>query len=296
MASKPRLYITQELRENLEFFLADDQAHYLCNVLRLSAKSLFLAFDGKNGEFECEILKCDKKQVAARVLRQSRAFEKGADIWLLFAPVKKDRTDFIIEKATELGASKIVPVITRRTISEKIRKERYIAQAVEAAEQCRRLEVPEIEEARSLETVLKNWEEIKNKTKGMKKQSESLAAVPASLPALMRAQKMQSRAAKVGFDFAGADAAVEKLEEETKELREALNSGSGSAEELGDVLFSAVNVARFISVDAEECLFRATEKFLSRFQTMERLAEAEGRTLAEADMSEMDELWSKAKE
>ena len=145
-------------------------------------------------------------------------------------------------------------------------------------------------------TVLKNWEEIKNKTKGMKKQSESLAAVPASLPALMRAQKMQSRAAKVGFDFAGADAAVEKLEEETKELREALNSGSGSAEELGDVLFSAVNVARFISVDAEECLFRATEKFLSRFQTMERLAEAEGRTLAEADMSEMDELWSKAKE
>ena len=135
MASKPRLYITQELRENLEFFLADDQAHYLCNVLRLSAKSLFLAFDGKNGEFECEILKCDKKQVAARVLRQSRAFEKGADIWLLFAPVKKDRTDFIIEKATELGASKIVPVITRRTISEKIRKERYIAQDVEAEEQ-----------------------------------------------------------------------------------------------------------------------------------------------------------------
>ena len=162
MASKPRLYITQELRENLEFFLADDQAHYLCNVLRLSAKSLFLAFDGKNGEFECEILKWDKKQVAARVLRQSRAFEKGADIWLLFAPVKKDRTDFIIEKATELGASKIVPVITRRTISEKIRKERSIAQAVEAAEQCRRLEVPEIEEARSPETVLKNWD--KNRT------------------------------------------------------------------------------------------------------------------------------------
>ena len=158
MASKPRLYIPQGLRENMELFLMDARAHYLCNVLRLSAGSLFLAFDGQNGEFECEILECGKKRVSARILRQTRQFEKGADIWLLFAPVKKDRTDFIIEKATELGASKIIPVITRRTISEKIKKERYTAQAAEAAEQCRRLEIPEIEDALPLETVLKNWD------------------------------------------------------------------------------------------------------------------------------------------
>lgn len=158
MASKPRLYIPQGLRENMELFLMDVRAHYLCNVLRLSAGSLFLAFDGQNGEFECEIMECGKKRVSARILRRTRQFEKGPDIWLLFAPVKKDRTDFIVEKATELGVSKIIPVITRRTISEKIKKERYIAQAVEAAEQCRRLEIPEIEDARPLETVLKNWD------------------------------------------------------------------------------------------------------------------------------------------
>ena len=72
---------------------------------------------------------------------------------------KKDKTDFIVEKSTELGVSKIVPVITRRTISEKIKKERYIAQAVEAAEQCRRLDVPKVADARNLEAVLKEWDE-----------------------------------------------------------------------------------------------------------------------------------------
>ena len=159
MATKPRLFITQELRKNLEFFLPDAQAHYLCHVLRMAAGSSFLAFDGKNGEFECELSVCGKKQAAAKVLHQTRNFEKAPDIRLLFAPVKKDKTDFIVEKSTELGVSKIVPVITRRTISEKIKKERYIAQAVEAAEQCRRLDVPEVEDARNLEAVLKEWDE-----------------------------------------------------------------------------------------------------------------------------------------
>ncbi len=159
MTTKPRLFITQELRKNLEFFLPDAQAHYLCHVLRMAAGSSFLAFDGKTGEFECELSACGKKQAAAKVLRQTRNFEKAPDIHLLFAPVKKDKTDFIVEKSTELGVSKIVPVITRRTISEKIKKERYIAQAVEAAEQCRRLDVPDVADAQNLEAALKEWDE-----------------------------------------------------------------------------------------------------------------------------------------
>ena len=159
MAVKPRLFIAQELRKDLEFFLTDTQAHYLCHVLRLATGSFFLAFDGRNGEFECELSACGKKQATAKVLRQTRNFEKAPDIHLLFAPVKKDKTDFIVEKSTELGVSKIVPVITRRTISEKIKKERYTAQAVEAAEQCRRLDVPKVADARNLEAVLKEWDE-----------------------------------------------------------------------------------------------------------------------------------------
>ncbi len=159
MATKPRLFIAQELRKDLEFFLTDTQAHYLCHVLRMAAGGFFLAFDGKNGEFECELSVCGKKQTSSKVLRQTRIFEKAPDIFLLFAPVKKDKTDFIIEKSTELGVSKIVPVITRRTISEKVKKERYICQAVEAAEQCRRLDVPAVEDVRTLEGVLKVWDE-----------------------------------------------------------------------------------------------------------------------------------------
>ncbi len=93
-----------------------------------------------------------------RILEKSADFRQSPDLWLLFAPVKKDKTDFIIAGATELGVRKIIPTITKRTISEKIKKERYEAQVIEAAEQSRRTDIPQVEDAQSLEKILKNWD------------------------------------------------------------------------------------------------------------------------------------------
>ena len=143
--------------------------------------------------------------------------------------------------------------------------------------------------------VLKNWEVIKNETKGLSKPSETLKAVPTAFPSLMRAQKLQSRAAKVGFDFDGRDAALDKLCEETEELRRALHNDGDIKEEIGDVLFSAVNVSRLCKVDAEEALFFSNEKFLSRFVAMESLACERGIDLKDADISVMDALWDEVK-
>ena len=146
-------------------------------------------------------------------------------------------------------------------------------------------------------TVLRNWEDIKNKTKGMDKQSDTLMAVPTVLPSLMRAQKVQSRAAKVGFDFDGVTSALDKLQEEIDEFREALRKGQEQTfDEMGDVLFSAVNVARLSGVDAEESLYGANEKFIRRFKAMEQLAVKRNVSLKEATMEEMDALWEEVKE
>ncbi len=151
--------------------------------------------------------------------------------------------------------------------------------------------------AEDSDTVLKNWEEIKNQTKGIEKQSESLMAVPAVLPALMRAQKVQGRAAKVGFDFESVQAALDKLEEEIAEVKEALKRKDRNvSEEMGDLLFSAVNVSRLSKVDSEEALYGASEKFIRRFRGMEAMA-AEAKTdLKAMSAEEQNALWDKVKE
>lgn len=151
--------------------------------------------------------------------------------------------------------------------------------------------------AEDTETVLRNWEDIKNKSKGIEKQSESLMAVPAVLPALMRAQKVQGRAAKVGFDFADVSVALDKLEEEIAEFRASLSTGLEQAcEEMGDVLFSAVNVSRLAKIDAEEALYGSNEKFIRRFQGMEALAAERKISLKEISTEELDALWEEIKE
>lgn len=145
--------------------------------------------------------------------------------------------------------------------------------------------------------VLKNWEEIKQQQKGQNTATQTLNSVPKQLPALMRAQKLQHRAAKVGFDFKSMDGAMESLESELAELREAISEGNNehACEELGDLLFSAVNVARFMKADAEECLTRSGEKFVKRFSVVEEIAESEGLDMSKADIEKLDELWAKAK-
>ena len=145
--------------------------------------------------------------------------------------------------------------------------------------------------------VLRNWDEIKLKTKGQKTAGESMLSVPRELPALMRAQKLQQKAAKTGFDWADVSGALEKVSEETGELKETLADADGGnqLEELGDLLFSVVNVSRFIGCDSEEALTSANDKFLARFLKVEELAEKKGINMKESSIEELDLLWDEAK-
>lgn len=145
--------------------------------------------------------------------------------------------------------------------------------------------------------VLKNWDDIKRQTKKQSTQSEAMAAIPATFPALMKAQKVQSKAKKAGFDWDDAEGAFDKLAEETGELKEALANGDRAAveDELGDLLFSAVNVARFCDCEAETSLEKATQKFVSRYTVTERLASEQGIDMKKAPIEVLDTLWEQAK-
>ena len=143
--------------------------------------------------------------------------------------------------------------------------------------------------------VLKNWDDIKRKEKNQGTVTSAMDSVARSLPALWRAEKIQKKAAKVGFDWESVDGALDKVAEEANELREAVKSGSGEAEELGDLLFSAVNVARFMHADPEEALHGACEKFLKRFSLVEKMAQESGRQMKDMTLSQLDELWDEAK-
>lgn len=148
------------------------------------------------------------------------------------------------------------------------------------------------------EEVLVNWDAIKKRTKSQKTQTEVLRSVSKALPSLMRSQKVQQKAAKVGFDWPDITGALQKVEEETSELKEAVASGNPDAckEELGDLLFSAVNVARFLKTDSEEALSISCDKFIERFGKMERLAEQKGLAFADLDLKGLDVLWDEAKQ
>lgn len=154
-----RIFAETELVSGSAVVLGAGQSHYLLSVMRLPAGSRILAFDGRDGEYECELETGGKKTAVLKVGRQTRRQEQSPDVWLLFAPLKKDRTDFVVEKATELGVARIVPVITRYAISDKVKTERWRAQAVEAAEQSRRLDVPQVAEPVRLEALLARWDE-----------------------------------------------------------------------------------------------------------------------------------------
>ena len=143
--------------------------------------------------------------------------------------------------------------------------------------------------------VLNNWETIKRREKNHQTGSDAIDDVPHAMPALMRSQKVQKRAAYVGFEYAGADGAVKDLESEVSELKAALAGRGNAAEEIGDVLFAAVNVARLTGADAELCALRSCEKFADRFRVVEWLAKEQGVDLKTAAPSQMDELWRKAK-
>ncbi len=143
--------------------------------------------------------------------------------------------------------------------------------------------------------VLRQWEQIKRAEKGDR--ASIMDGLPVALPALMRAQNAQKKAARVGFDWNKADEVFDKIEEETAELRKAVAGGDSRAveDELGDFLFSAVNLARKLGVDGETSLAAATRKFVRRFQAMETALAADGRKIEDCSVDEMNDLWERAK-
>ena len=149
----------------------------------------------------------------------------------------------------------------------------------------------------STDDVLTNWDAIKMQTKNQKSTSESMASVPRELPALMRSQKIQKKAAKVGFDWDDISGAIAKVHEETAEVEQAIASGSKDemTDEIGDLFFAAVNVSRFAGVDAEEALTGATDKFYNRFVLVEKMASERGIDMKTAGIEVLDSLWDEAK-
>ena len=143
--------------------------------------------------------------------------------------------------------------------------------------------------------VLKNWDALKMTQRKQTTQTAVLKSVPKSFPALLRSRKVQKKAADVGFDWENAQQAFYKIAEETQELQEAMEQGSHIEEEMGDLLFAVVNVARLLKLEPEFLLMQATDKFISRFETMEQLAKNRGKELKEMPFSEQDQLWDEAK-
>lgn len=154
--SLPRLFVREALGAGTRVDLDAGQANYLGNVLRLKERAELLLFDGRSGEWLARIVEAGKKRMTLTVERQTREPETIPDVWLAFAPVKRAHTDWLAEKATELGAARLVPIMTQRTIAERVRVERLEAIAIEAAEQCGRTRLPDISEPLPLAHLLQH--------------------------------------------------------------------------------------------------------------------------------------------
>jgi 16S rRNA (uracil1498-N3)-methyltransferase len=154
--SLPRLFVRQLLSDGTSVELDPRQANYLGNVLRLRMGAELLVFNGQSGEWLAQIAEAGKKRTSLSVERRIREPEIIPDVWLAFAPVKRAQTDWLVEKATELGVARLIPVMTQRTVAGRVKLERLDAIAIEAAEQCGRTRLPDIEEPLSLKHLLEH--------------------------------------------------------------------------------------------------------------------------------------------
>ena len=157
--SDVRLHVDHPLAPGQAVPLSPDQAHYLVGVMRLGVGAPVHLFNGRDGEWRAVLTAAGKRGAIASCEALTRPLQMPPDLWLLFAPIKKARTDFIVEKAVELGVRRVLPVQTRHTNSERIRQDRLQAHAVEAAEQCGATYVPEVAELQALDRVLSAWPE-----------------------------------------------------------------------------------------------------------------------------------------
>lgn len=176
--AKIRLFVDQPLGPGQAIPLSPDQSHYLFGVMRLGAGQPVLVFNGRDGEWRADVVTANRRAGQLAAVGPTAPLRPLPDLWLAFAPLRKARTDFVVEKAVELGAARILPVQTRYTNAERIRQDRLRAHAIEAAEQCGATAVPEVLDLQPLDRVLAGWPADRPILWG----DESLAGRPAHLP------------------------------------------------------------------------------------------------------------------
>ena len=155
--AKIRLYCPGKISLKSPVKLENKQVHYLTNVMRKKIDDSILVFNSVNGEFLAKISEIYKNKIIIDIIKKTRDVKIENDIWLLFAPVKKSPTEYIVQKATELGVSKIIPVITERTITKNLNLKRLQDIAIESSEQCERITIPEVCAEKKLKDLITNW-------------------------------------------------------------------------------------------------------------------------------------------
>lgn len=186
--AKVRLYVDQPLDPGQPVALDEAAANYLFAVMRLGVGAQVLLFNATQGEWLAEVERAGKRQGLARALRQTRPRTPPPDLWLLFAPLKKARLDMLVEKAVELGAARLCPVLTRHTQGERLRLDKLRAHVIEAAEQCEATYLPEVAEPESLDRVLAAWPADRRifwADEGLAGQSALMQAAPGAPSALL---------------------------------------------------------------------------------------------------------------
>ena len=157
MANKIRLYVDHPLAPGQTVPLTPEQAHYLFGVMRLGVGAVLSLFNGRDGEWDGTVLTAGKRGGVLRAEVQTLPLQPPPDLWLCFAPLKKARTDFVVEKAVEMGVARIIPVQTDFTSAERLRGDKLRAHVIEAAEQCGATSVPEVAEVAKLSRLLDGW-------------------------------------------------------------------------------------------------------------------------------------------
>lgn len=152
-----RLYIEQSLEQAIPVTLSAEQTHYLTNVMRCKAGDMVNLFNGQDGQWQAEITSIAKKSITTRPLKQTRVQISSPDLWLVFSAIKS-KTELVVEKATELGVSKIIPLVTRHSVVRSVNLDKLYIHAIEAAEQCERLDVPALETHKDLSYLLGTWD------------------------------------------------------------------------------------------------------------------------------------------
>lgn len=154
----PRLYVEAVLAARAPIACTTEQANYLLNVMRLGSEDEILVFNGRDGEWRVRLADVGKRRCALECIEKTRAQQVGPDIHYLFAPLKRARLDYMVQKATEMGVARLQPVLTRRTMAARVNDARMRSNAVEAAEQCRVLWVPEVAAPAQLDALLNSWD------------------------------------------------------------------------------------------------------------------------------------------